>query len=125
MERVALITGASKGLGREVARLFARRGMRLVVTARGAEALAEAADELGRLTEVLAVPGDVADRDHAARLVRMGIERFGRIDVLVNNASSLGLTPMPRVEEIPLDQPARAPLVNVVAPLRLMQLVLP
>lgn len=123
--RVALITGASKGLGREVARLFARRGMRLVLTARGAAALDEAAAELGALTEVLAVAGDVADRDHAARLVRLGIERFGRIDVLVNNASSLGPTPMPRVEDLPLDQPSRAAAVNVVAPLRLIQLVLP
>ncbi len=116
MSKVALITGASKGLGREVARQFARRGMRLVLAARGAGALDEAAAELGALTDVLAVAGDVADREHANRLVRLGIERFGRIDVLVNNASSLGPTPMPRVEDLPLDQPSRAAAVNVVAP---------
>jgi short-subunit dehydrogenase len=123
--KVALITGASRGLGLEVARLFARRGMPLVITARGEAALEATAAELGRHAEVLAVPGDVADREHVERLVRLGTERFGRIDVLVNNASSLGPTPMPRLEELDLSQPATAPAVNIVAPLRLAQLVLP
>lgn len=105
--KFALITGASRGLGLEVARLFARRGMALVITARGEAALEEAARELGRHAEVVAVPGDVADRAHLERLVRLGIERFGRIDVLVNNASSLGPTPMPRLEQLDLSVPAR------------------
>ncbi|HEY3110503.1 MAG TPA: SDR family oxidoreductase [Chloroflexota bacterium] len=123
--RVAMITGASRGLGREVARLFAARGMPLILTARGAEALERAAAELGQLTPVLSLAGDVADRAHAERLVRLGLERFGRIDVLVNNASSIGPSPMPPIEELPLDGPPETFLVNVVAPLRLSQLVLP
>lgn len=124
-ERVALITGASRGLGQEVARLFARRGMPLVLTARGGEALQEAAGELRELTEVVALPGDVADPAHAERLVRLGLERFGRIDVLVNNASSIGPSPMPALAAYPPEAFGAVVRVNLIAPLRLIQLVLP
>src|SRR5215211_7563154 len=101
-EPVALITGASRGLGLEIARLLARRGMPLILTARGEPALQTAADELGAQTDLVAVPGDVADRDHAEELVRLGLARFGRIDVLVNNASAIGPSPMPALEAYPL-----------------------
>ena len=124
-ESVVLITGASRGLGRELARTFARRGARLILTARGAEALHAAADELRRQTQVLALAGDVGDRAHAERIVRAGLAQFGRIDVLVNNASALGPTPLPPLEALPtpaLDEIFR---VNVLAPLHLIQLVLP
>jgi NAD(P)-dependent dehydrogenase (short-subunit alcohol dehydrogenase family) len=124
-ERVVLITGASQGLGRELARLLARRGAHLVLTARGAPALAAIADELGAITEVVALPGDVADRAHAERLVLAGLERFGRIDILVNNASALGPSPMPALADYPLDAFADVLRTNVVAPLHLIQLVLP
>src|SRR5919199_3362186 len=123
-ERVALITGASQGLGRELARLLARRGDRLVLTARGADALAAVATELRAATEVVALPGDVADRAHAPRLVQAGLERFGRIDILVNNASALGPSPMPALADYPLDAFADVLRTNVVAPLHLIQLVL-
>jgi short-subunit dehydrogenase len=123
--QVALITGASRGLGLEIARLFAGRGMPLILTARGETALRAATDELGELTEVAALAGDVADREHAEKLVRLGMERFGRIDVLVNNASSIGLSPMPELEAYPLDVLAEVFRVNVIAPLHLAQLVLP
>jgi NAD(P)-dependent dehydrogenase (short-subunit alcohol dehydrogenase family) len=112
-------------LGREIARLFARRKMSLVLTARGAEALQEAVDELRELTEVVGLAGDVAERAHAERLVRLGLERFGQIDVLVNNASSIGPSPMPPLEAYPPDALAEVFRVNVVAPLHLTQLVLP
>jgi NAD(P)-dependent dehydrogenase (short-subunit alcohol dehydrogenase family) len=124
-EPVALITGASRGLGLEVARLFAGRGMPLVLTARTPGPLAAAADELARWTEVLALPGDVADRAHAERLVRAGLERFGRIDVLVNNASAIGPSPMPALDAYPAEAFAAVLEINVVAPLHLAQLVLP
>ena len=123
--RVALVTGASKGLGLEVARLFARRGARLILTARGRRELERAADELSERTDVLAVAGDVADRSHAERLVREGQARFGRIDVLVNNASALGPSPMPELASYPLDALDGVFRVNVLAPLHLTQLVLP
>ena len=124
-EEVALITGASRGLGLEIARLFAARGMPLVLTARSEAALRAARDELGELSEILTLPGDVADREHAEKLVRLGLERFGRIDVLVNNASSIGQSPMPELETYPLDTLVEVFRVNVIAPLHLAQLVLP
>jgi NAD(P)-dependent dehydrogenase (short-subunit alcohol dehydrogenase family) len=124
-ERVVLITGASRGLGRELARLFAGRGDRLILTARGAAALGDAADELAGSTEVVALAGDVADAAHAERLVRLGLERFGRIDVLVNNASTIGPSPMPTLEAYPPDALAEVFRVNTLAPLGLIQRVLP
>ncbi len=131
-ECVVLITGASRGLGREVARAFAGRGARLILTARGAGALDEAASDLrrhaGRLGlagEILAIPGDVGDPAHAERLVRDGVARFGRIDVLINSASVLGPSPMPRLEALAPHALEEILHVNVTAPLHLSQLVLP
>src|SRR5947209_1612829 len=123
--QIALITGASRGLGLEVARLYARRGIRLIVTAREAAPLQRAADEFSLLTDVVAIAGDVADPEHARRLVAAGLERFGRIDVLINNASELGPSPMPPLERLPLQAFEDVLRVNVVAPLKLTQLVLP
>ncbi len=122
---VALITGASRGLGLEIARLFAQRGMSLILTARGEEALSAASDELGRSTDVIALPGDVSDRNHTSTLVGRGLERFGAIDILVNNASELGPSPMPELANYPLDDLSRVFAVNVLGPLNLIQLVLP
>lgn len=123
--RVALITGASRGLGLEIARTFGRQGYGLIVTARGADALHDAVRELQKLTEVLALPGDVADSLHVATLVRTGLDTFGHIDVLVNNASELGPSPMPALEEYPLDALRTVIEVNVLGPLHLIQRVLP
>jgi NAD(P)-dependent dehydrogenase (short-subunit alcohol dehydrogenase family) len=124
-EPVALITGASRGLGLEIARLYARRGMRLILTARGEAALRAAADVLRGYTDVVALAGDVADREHAENLVRRGLDRFGRIDVLVNNASAIGPSPMPALEAYPPDALTEVFRVNLIAPLHLAQLVLP
>jgi NAD(P)-dependent dehydrogenase (short-subunit alcohol dehydrogenase family) len=123
--RVALITGASQGLGLEIARLYARRRIGLILTARGAEPLEAARRELSRLTHVVALAGDIADAAHAARLVSSGLQTFGRIDILVNNASELGPSPLPELAALDAREFARILDVNLVAPLRLIQQVLP
>src|SRR3954447_15339725 len=118
-QRIVLVTGASRGLGREIARRLADEGAGLILTARGADALDAAAGELAQRTAVLALAGDVADAAFAARLVRAGLDRFGRIDVLVNNASTVGPSPMPALADYPLDAFAAVLRTNLVAPLHL------
>ena len=121
--RVALITGASRGLGLAIARAYAERGAKLVLAARGREALAAVESDLAPRTEVLALALDVSE--DAERLVQAALDRFGRIDVLVNNASELGPSPMPTLEYYPWQALERVLRVNVLAPLHLTQLVLP
>ena len=123
--RVALITGSSQGLGLHIARQYAAHGLKLILTARSSPALQDAAHELASLTDVLALPGDVADETHRRKLVIAGLERFGRVDVLINNASELGPSPMPVLEQLSAEDFERILGVNLVAPLALAQLVLP
>jgi NAD(P)-dependent dehydrogenase (short-subunit alcohol dehydrogenase family) len=118
----ALITGASRGLGLALARALAERGFRLVIDARRFSELDRARAELAELTDVTAVPGDVADAWHRGVLVEAAGER---IDVLVNNASTLGATPLPPLGDYPLEEIERAFRVNTFAPLALTQLALP
>ncbi len=95
-QKVALVTGASRGLGRAVALAFAREGARLAICARGSADLEGAAGACRRLgAEVLAVRADVASPTDRERLVTLTLARFGRVDILVNNASTLGPTPLP------------------------------
>jgi NAD(P)-dependent dehydrogenase (short-subunit alcohol dehydrogenase family) len=123
---VALITGASRGLGRALARSLAADGWHLVVDARGAPALEEAAGELrsAGAASVEAVTGDVADPEHRGRLVAAA-EHLGRLDALVNNASVLGPSPQPQLADYPLDVLRQVYEVNTVAPLALTQAALP
>ena len=113
--KTVLITGASQGLGRALARLLASRDYRLVLNARNPERLQEVARELG----AVAIPGDVSEvAEDIAKVA-------GRVDVLINNASELGPLPMPKLEDYPWDALLRVFKVNAVAPLHLTQLVLP
>jgi NAD(P)-dependent dehydrogenase (short-subunit alcohol dehydrogenase family) len=118
----AIVTGASRGLGLALARALAERGWRLIIDARGAEALEAARHELAALTGVVAVVGDVADERHRRELVAAAGDQ---IDLVVNNASLLGPSPLPPVAELPpvaLEEVLRA---NVTGPLGLLQLALP
>jgi NAD(P)-dependent dehydrogenase (short-subunit alcohol dehydrogenase family) len=115
----AIITGASRGLGLALARALDERGWRLVLDARGAEPLEAAAREL---TNAVALPGDVADPRHRHALVALA---GPQIDLLVNNASSLGPSPQPELADYPLDVLEQVYRVNTLAPLALTQLALP
>ncbi len=121
---VAIVTGASRGLGRALARALAARGWSLVIDARGEPALSEVADELTAVTKIVALPGDVADERHRQELVDAA-RQLGGLDLLVNNASLLGPSPQPALAEYPLDVLEGVYRVNVLAPLRLIQLALP
>ncbi len=118
----AIVTGASAGLGRAVAGALAARGWTLVVDARRPGPLREATAALG--TRVTAIAGDVADPAHRAALAAAAVEHGG-LDLLVNNASTLGPSPLPPLAEYPIDALADVYRVNVLAPLALTQLVLP
>jgi len=119
-QRVALVTGASQGLGRALAEALADRGWALVIDARRADRLDRAAADLATRTTVVSVPGDVTDAVHRDELVA-AVRRFGRLDLLVNNASTLGASPLPALATIDLDVLRRIYDVNVVAPLALTQ----
>jgi NAD(P)-dependent dehydrogenase (short-subunit alcohol dehydrogenase family) len=118
----AIVSGASRGLGLALARALAQRGWRLIVDARSAADLEAARAELAELTDVVAIAGDVADASHRAALVAAAGER---IDLLVNNASTLGVSPLPPLAEYPVAAFEQVLAVNVVAPLALVQLALP
>jgi NAD(P)-dependent dehydrogenase (short-subunit alcohol dehydrogenase family) len=120
--QTALITGASRGLGLALARALAQRGWRLAIDARTDAELEAARAELAARTEVVAVAGDVADSWHRGLLVEVAGER---IDLVVNNASTLGASPLPPLAEYPLDVLEQVLRVNTIAPLALIQLALP
>ncbi|MFI5609527.1 SDR family NAD(P)-dependent oxidoreductase [Amycolatopsis sp. NPDC051903] len=114
----AVITGASAGLGRALAAALVRREWTVLGTGRGEAALRAAADELG----FTAVPGDVTDPVHRAALA----EAAGpRLDLLVNNASTLGVSPLPPLGDYPDDELQAVFRTNVFAPLGLARLLLP
>jgi NAD(P)-dependent dehydrogenase (short-subunit alcohol dehydrogenase family) len=120
--KTAIVTGASRGLGLALAKALAERGWRLVIDARGAAALEAARGELAASIEVAALPGDIADEAHRRELVAAAGES---IDLVVNNASLLGPSPLPPVAELApadLEEILRA---NVIGPLGLIRLALP
>jgi NAD(P)-dependent dehydrogenase (short-subunit alcohol dehydrogenase family) len=122
---VAIVTGASKGLGLAIARELAQAGISLVIDARGEDALLAAERELAALVPVVAIAGDVTDAPHVHALVDAAERRFGRIDLIVNNASSLGRSPLPPLERLSPSAFDRAFTTNVYAPLHLIQHALP
>src|SRR4051794_6312789 len=117
--KIAIVTGASRGLGLELTRALSARGWRVVADARGAEDLSAA---VAGLDGVTAIAGDATDEAPRRALV----EAAGpRLDLLVNNASTLGASPLPPLATYPLDELETVLRTNVVAPLALTQLALP
>ena len=116
--KVAIITGATSGIGAALARAFDRRGMRLVLTGRREDRLAELA---GELREARTLAGDIIDPGLPQRLVDEALAAFGRLDVACNNA---GLLEFGTIDEIDLDRMAEMVRVNVEAAFRLAYTVL-
>ena len=114
-DRVAIVTGASRGIGLAVAAELVRQGAKVCVTARRPESLAEAVAELGGSDVAIAVPGRADDAGHQAEAVARTIETFGRLDMLVNNT---GINPVygPVLDADPAAA-AKIFAVNVLAPL--------
>jgi NAD(P)-dependent dehydrogenase (short-subunit alcohol dehydrogenase family) len=117
----AIITGASRGLGLALATALAADGYRLVVDARDGATLRAA---VAGLSAVTAIPGDVCDPAHRAELAAAAA-RLGGADLLVNNAGTLGASPLPALADYPIGELRNSFEVNVVAPIALTQLLLP
>ena len=117
---VAIVTGASKGLGRAIATELAKAGLALVIDARHPEPLQQAANDLATLTDVAAIAGDVVDGNHVHALVETAAQRFGRIDLIINNASTIGRSPLPRLDAISPEVLERIYATNLFAPLHLI-----
>lgn len=120
--RVALVTAASKGLGRAAAVALAQEGAKVAICARGAEALADAEAELAAHTEVLAIQADVTEPVEPARLVAATVERFGRLDIVVANA---GGPPSGRSLDVDDAQIEAAVNANLLTSVRLVREAVP
>ena len=121
---VAVVTGASRGLGAALTAELVRRDWHVVVDARDAARLAAAVAALPDSSTVTALPGDVTDDDHR-RAVARAVEQLGGLDLLVSNASTLGPSPLPPLSEHPLPALLDVFEVNALAPIALLQLLLP
>jgi NAD(P)-dependent dehydrogenase (short-subunit alcohol dehydrogenase family) len=123
-DKVALITGASQGLGRALALAFAREGARVVVNARSEDSVRPVAGEVEDVGgEVLAVAADVSKGADVERLVGESVERLGKIDVLVNNAGLLG--PRVAIEDYPEDEWRRIIDANLTGPFLVSKAAIP
>ncbi|MGC7094862.1 SDR family oxidoreductase [Amycolatopsis lurida] len=114
-DRVAIVTGASRGIGLGIARTLVERGAKVCITARKPEPLAEAVAELGGPDHAIAVPGKADDPEHQAEAIAKTVETFGSLDLLVNNT---GINPVygPALDVDP-EAAAKIFAVNVLAPL--------
>jgi NAD(P)-dependent dehydrogenase (short-subunit alcohol dehydrogenase family) len=121
---VAVVTGASQGLGRALVEALADEGWALVVDARRADRLDAAVAQLSARTDVVGIAGDVADGEHRAAIARAAA-LLGPVSLVVNNASTLGASPLPRLDEVGVDVLRRVFDVNVIAPIALVQVLLP
>lgn len=121
-DNVAIVTGASRGLGQATAQALANHGWTVIIDARNADDLLKTQTSIG--DRAIAIPGDVGDADHRQSLIHAAIEAGG-IDLLINNASVLGPSPQPNLDRYPLEILRQVYEVNVLAPLALIQGALP
>jgi NAD(P)-dependent dehydrogenase (short-subunit alcohol dehydrogenase family) len=118
--RGALITGASRGLGKELARLLARRGARVVMVARGEEELARAVDEIrGEGFDAHGLAFDVGEKEAPHRIAGAAAGLIGPIDLVIHAASTLGPLPMPLLLDTACEELERVLAVNLIGPFRL------
>lgn len=122
-DNIALITGASRGLGFALAEALARKGWKLLINARKAETLLQAKQRLAAHTEVVAVAGDVRDEIHLLELAEVLEQKDWHLDLLVNNASTLGRPPLRKLLDYPVDTLHKVVHTNVIAPISLLQKV--
>jgi len=121
-ERIAIVTGASRGLGRATAKALVTMGWTVIGDARNAHELEDTFDTMG--DGFIAIPGDVSDPDHREQLIKAAVTEGG-LDLLVNNASILGPSPQPYLDNYPLEILRDVLEVNLLAPLALIQAALP
>lgn len=123
-QKTALITGGSRGLGLALATALAQRGWRLIIDGRDEKVLEEAHQTLAQYTTVTTISGDVNSEAHREMLTRAVAER-GTLDLLVNNASTLGASPLPALLDFPIETLEQVYRTNVIAPLAIFQAVYP
>ena len=125
MERnkTALITGASKGLGFALAEKLAQHNWNLIITARDAQVLLTSQKRLSKLTQVVAISGDVRDEIHLLQIPEELARTDWKLDLVVNNASTLGMTPLKRLFDHPIDALHVLFHTNLIAPISLLQKV--
>jgi NAD(P)-dependent dehydrogenase (short-subunit alcohol dehydrogenase family) len=121
---VAIATGGSRGLGKALARELLAKGLTVIIDGRDPFELERSRRELAGIGDVIAIQGDVADPEHVHALVAAA-RRAGRLDLLVNNASTLGKTPLPAIAELERETFRSLFDVNVFAPIHLIQHALP
>ena len=123
--KTALVTGASKGLGYALAEYLAHNGWNLLINARNARQLLEAKKHLEPFTTVIAIAGDVRDEIHLLQLAEALQTNHWQLDLLVNNASALGQSPMPQLLDHSVDDLHIIFHTNMIAPISLLQKVQP
>lgn len=122
--KVALITGASQGLGKALALAYAEEGAQVVINSRSEDAIRPVAEQAGsKGAEVLAIAADVSNEDDVRRLVDAAVERFGKIDVLVNNAGILG--PRVAIEKFPENEWRKVIDANLTGPYLVTKATIP
>ena len=124
VDRVAFVSGGSRGLGRALAAELVTRGWRVIIDGRDGDRLAAAAAAVSQPALISTVVGDVAAPEHRQRVAR-AVAQAGGLDLAVNNASVLGPSPLPRLADYPLPELETVYAVNTFAPLALLQLLLP